>query len=114
MSIDNQVQRGAITVDHLSKSFGGVLAVNDVSLSVPAGSFFGIIGPNGAGKSTLLKALYGLVRISQGDVLIDGVSIGTNFKAESMVKRGIGYVPSLRMCSRLSRFERTSRSAPMQ
>jgi branched-chain amino acid transport system ATP-binding protein len=56
----------------LTKSFGGLTAVNAVSLAVKAGEAFAVIGPNGAGKSTLLNLLSGLMAPSAGDILLDG------------------------------------------
>jgi len=56
----------------LSRSFGGLRAVADVSLAVKAGNALGVIGPNGAGKSTLLNLIAGQLRPSTGSVLIDG------------------------------------------
>ncbi len=52
----------------------------------------GIIGPNGAGKSTLLKAIFGLLDVREGDVLLQGESI-VDLTAHELVSRGIGYVP---------------------
>ena len=51
-----------LSIRSLSKSFGGVQAVNDVSFEVGSGEFLAMIGPNGAGKSTSLRALYGLLK----------------------------------------------------
>ncbi len=59
----------------LGKSFGPLKALDDVALSVRAGSFHGLIGPNGSGKSTLLKALAGAHMPSTGQVLFDGTDI---------------------------------------
>lgn len=56
------------------------------------GELVGIIGPNGAGKSTLLKALFGLVPIRQGSVVLGGDEI-TNQRADKLVRRGVGFVP---------------------
>jgi branched-chain amino acid transport system ATP-binding protein len=56
----------------VTKKFGGVTAVNDVSWTAEAGAAVGIIGPNGAGKSTLLKLLAGVLRPDQGEVLFRG------------------------------------------
>src|SRR3954451_2130564 len=62
-----------VEIRGLSKSFGGVAAVNDVSFDVEAGRVTGFLGPNGAGKSTTLRALLGLVRPSSGTATFDGV-----------------------------------------
>jgi len=57
-----------LAVEHLSKSFGGVVAVNDVSFTVAAGEILSVIGPNGAGKSTLFKMICSFLRPSAGRV----------------------------------------------
>ena len=51
-----------IELIHLVKKFGGLVAVNDVTLTVPRGEFFAMLGPNAAGKTTTLKILAGLMR----------------------------------------------------
>ncbi|MFI6786183.1 ABC transporter ATP-binding protein [Nonomuraea sp. NPDC050383] len=70
----------------------GVNILNGSDLYVGDGELIGIIGPNGAGKSTLLKAMFGLVNIRSGTVLLKGEDI-TNMKAHQLVSRGVGYVP---------------------
>ncbi len=70
----------------------GVNILNGADLYCRPGELVGIIGPNGAGKSTLLKALFGLVRIHSGKVLLEGQEI-TNQRADVLVARGIGFVP---------------------
>ncbi|GAB3230391.1 ABC transporter ATP-binding protein [Glycomyces halotolerans] len=70
----------------------GVSILNGTDLYANEGELVGIIGPNGAGKSTLLKAIFGLVKISSGSVLLRGEKI-TNLKAHQLVPRGVGYVP---------------------
>lgn len=62
----------AVKVEHLSKSFGGRKAVDDVGFSLPEGSFLSVFGPNGAGKSTLLGMLATLSRPSSGTVCVNG------------------------------------------
>ena len=63
----------AIEVRHLSKRFGPVSAVDDLSFEVTQGSITGFVGPNGAGKSTTLRAILGLVRSDAGEALINGI-----------------------------------------
>jgi ABC-2 type transport system ATP-binding protein len=63
----------AISVQGLTKRFGSVTAVDDLSFDVPPGTITGFIGPNGAGKTTTLRAVLGLVRPTAGNALIDGV-----------------------------------------
>lgn len=70
----------------------GVDILNGCNLVCHPGELVGIIGPNGAGKSTLLKALFGLVTIRSGTVTLQGEDI-TNHRADSLVRRGVGFVP---------------------
>ena len=62
-----------IEVHNLSKSFGDVHAVQDLSFSVPAGEIFAFLGPNGAGKTTTIKMLTTLLRPSTGNIRLDGL-----------------------------------------
>ncbi len=64
-----------LEVAGLSKAFGGLRAVQDVSFTVRQGEVLGLIGPNGAGKTTLFNLLNGFVRPSSGAVLFDGRNI---------------------------------------
>ncbi|MBL8777197.1 MAG: ABC transporter ATP-binding protein [Acidimicrobiales bacterium] len=66
--------------------------LNGCDLHLADGELIAIIGPNGAGKSTLLKALFGLVKVSSGDVTFRG-EVVTGEPAHSLVAKGIGYVP---------------------
>jgi branched-chain amino acid transport system ATP-binding protein len=59
-----------LTVEHLTKRFGGLVAVNDASLSVPQGAIVALIGPNGAGKTTLFATIAGFLRPDGGRVLL--------------------------------------------
>lgn len=72
--------------------FPGVNILNGADLYAKDGELVGIIGPNGAGKSTLLKAIFGLVHINEGAVLLREEDI-TNLRADQLVKRGVGFVP---------------------
>jgi branched-chain amino acid transport system ATP-binding protein len=62
----------SLTVQHVSKAFGGFRALDDVSVDVGAGELFGVIGPNGAGKSTLFAVISGFQPSDSGQVLLDG------------------------------------------
>jgi len=68
---------GAVVLEvrNLSKAFGGLKAVQDVSLKVMAGEILGIIGPNGAGKTTLFNLLNGFIRPDAGEILLSGRNI---------------------------------------
>lgn len=69
----------AVSVEHLSKRYGNLLALNDVSLQVQEGEFFGLLGPNGAGKTTLISILAGLCRPDQGEAFIMGTNVQNHF-----------------------------------
>lgn len=64
-----------LEICQITKRFGGVTALNDVSFNVEKGSIFGLIGPNGAGKTTLFNVIAGVFRPTSGKVLINGVNI---------------------------------------
>ncbi len=79
-----------ITLDGISKSFGGTFAVKDISLTVGNGEIFGLVGPNGAGKTTTIRMLTGLLRPDKGKILIGAYDIvAESIKAKSI----LGYVP---------------------
>jgi Cu-processing system ATP-binding protein len=85
------VTNNPIEIRKLSKSFGDVIALTDVTLTVAQGEMFGLIGPNGAGKSTLFKLMLGLIRPSSGEMRVHGTpSGGHDFR---QVRRRIGYLP---------------------
>ncbi len=71
---DNATSR-VIQLDNVTKKFGRVTAVDDVSLSISQGEFMTIFGPNGAGKTTLLRLMSGLTRITDGAVTIHGLDV---------------------------------------
>src|SRR2546426_10702611 len=72
----------------LSRTFGGVHAVDRVDLAVAAGQAFGLIGPNGAGKTTLINLISGHLRADGGSVLLDGATV-TRLAPHELTARGI-------------------------
>src|SRR2546430_1734732 len=79
-----------IVLDRLSKSFGNVHAVHDLSLEIEAGSIFGFLGPNGAGKTTTMRMLCGLTHPTGGHATIEGADV---WKDRQRVRTKFGYVP---------------------
>jgi branched-chain amino acid transport system permease protein len=73
----------------LSKSFGGLRAVQDVSFDIAQGSILGIIGPNGAGKTTLFNLLNGFQKPDSGEVLLDGKNV-VGLKPHQLCDAGVG------------------------
>jgi branched-chain amino acid transport system ATP-binding protein len=70
----------------------GVNILNSTNLSADKGELIGIIGPNGAGKSTLLKAIFGLVKVREGSITLNGENI-TGLKPNQLVSKGVGFIP---------------------
>ena len=94
------VQGPAVLIQGLAKRFGAKIAVNQVHLAVPRGSFFGIVGPNGAGKTTLIRMATGLLRPDLGQVFVDGLDV---WRDPVAAKARIGILPDeRRMFERLS------------
>ena len=81
----------ALTVDHLTKSFGGRKAVDDVSFALPEGAFLSVFGPNGAGKTTLLRMLATLSRPTEGTVTLAGIDVK---EEPERVREAIGLIRS--------------------
>ena len=77
-----------LTLDRVTKRFGGLTAVREVSLTVAAGDLLGIIGPNGAGKTTLFHVISGYFRPDEGRVVFDGRDI-TGQPAHAISRRGL-------------------------
>jgi ABC-2 type transport system ATP-binding protein len=79
-----------IELENISKSFGGKKAVEDLSLTVKKGEFFGFLGPNGAGKTTTIKMMTGLLKPESGVAKICGLDVARNPEA---AKLKTGYIP---------------------
>jgi ABC-2 type transport system ATP-binding protein len=79
-----------IESQHLSKTYGNVTALDDVSLHVPRHSITGFLGPNGAGKTTLLKIMMGLARPTRGSARILGMDV---VRESIQVRQHVGYLP---------------------
>ena len=75
----------AIEIDALTKSFGNLTAVRDVSMTVRKGEYMGLLGPNGAGKSTMLKVITGMLRATSGTVTVNGIDCKEHRKAMAPV-----------------------------
>ncbi|HAP42476.1 MAG: ABC transporter ATP-binding protein [Spirochaetes bacterium GWD1_61_31] len=71
-----------VTVERLSKSYGAVKAVDDISFGIAEGSCFGLLGPNGAGKTTTIEIMEGITAPSGGRVLFRGQPLGADFKGK--------------------------------
>jgi len=82
----------SLQVKDVKAGYDHAQIIHGASLTVASGQLVAVVGPNGAGKSTLLKAIFGLLRVSSGDILLNGENI-TNAAPEALVKRGLAYVP---------------------
>ena len=92
-----------ITVRSVSKTFGNIKALEEVTFNIKKGEIFGILGPNGAGKSTIVNILNTLVRPDKGDVIIDGVNIKNDGETIKMI---MGVVPQeISLYEELSAYE---------
>jgi ABC-2 type transport system ATP-binding protein len=80
----------AISIQNISKNYGALQALDDVSLSIEEGEFFGLLGPNGAGKTTLISILAGLVVAERGEAAIMGANVQGAFR---QARRMLGVVP---------------------
>jgi ABC-type multidrug transport system ATPase subunit len=79
-----------IDVKHMSKAYGAVQALKDVSCRIEEGEIIGLLGPNGAGKTTMIKILTGYLQPDEGQVRVDGLDVLADTLA---VQQRIGYLP---------------------
>lgn len=79
----------SLVIEHLVKKYGDLVAVNDISLKVPKGSFFAFLGINGAGKSTTINVVCSILKKDGGKVYVDGKDLDTDFDS---IKNEIGVV----------------------
>lgn len=70
----------ALEIKNLTKKYGDKLAVDNISLKIPKGSFFGLLGPNGAGKSTTIHCITGIAQPTSGQILVDGTDVVIDYK----------------------------------
>jgi ABC-2 type transport system ATP-binding protein len=84
------VAGGGLQISSISKRFGDVRAVSDLSLDVPRGSLIGFLGPNGAGKTTTMRAVVGMVKLDGGTITWDGSPV------DDAVRARTGYMPQER------------------
>jgi branched-chain amino acid transport system ATP-binding protein len=78
----------ALQLESVTKSFGGVHAVSNVTMRVPRGQITGLIGPNGAGKSTIINLITGTLKLTSGQILLDGTDIAQE-EPDRVARRGI-------------------------
>ena len=76
-----------LVLENLSKSFEGVNAVNDVSLTVGKGDIYGFLGPNGAGKTTTIRMIMGIIHPDSGLISLNGKDIN------ALGRQNLGYLP---------------------
>jgi len=94
-----------LQVSNVTKKFGGLTAVDDLSFNVKKGTIHSIIGPNGAGKTTLVNMITGVYKVNSGTVFLDGADI-TNIATNKLVYRGICRTfQNLEICGNLTVLE---------
>ncbi len=84
----------ALRADGITAGYGGDPVIRKVGVRADAGTVVSVVGPNGSGKSTLLKAITGVLRLSAGQVRINGRDV-TGLAPEEMARAGVGYVPQV-------------------
>ncbi|MGK5065027.1 MULTISPECIES: ABC transporter ATP-binding protein [Janthinobacterium] len=91
-----------LTINNLSKSFGGVHAVQDVSFTVKEGNIHSVIGPNGAGKTTLFNLITGVYTPSKGEILLNGENVAA-MSPDALARRGMSRTfQNLQVCMNMT------------
>ena len=95
-----------LEIKNATKTYGEVRAVDDLTLSIPEGSFFGLLGPNGAGKSTLINVIGGLTKADSGSAMFGDIDIRTNpyraLKKIGIVQQELSFDPFLNVIESLT------------
>ena len=81
-----------LEIKDLYGGYGKITILNGTSFTIPRASITTVIGPNGAGKSTVFKAIFGLLNIHSGQILLDGMDV-TRSRPSQMIAHGVTYVP---------------------
>jgi len=89
MEITKKMTDNIIEVRNLTKKFGNFTAVNSINFGVRRGEILGFLGPNGAGKTTTIKMIIGLLKITAGEVVVDGMD---SVKFRKKIKEKLGYM----------------------
>ena len=76
-----------LKIKNLSKNYGGITGLSDVTLSLEGGKIIGLLGSNGSGKTTLIKIIAGILQPTSGSVRVDGLDVGTE------TKKIVSYLP---------------------
>ncbi len=94
-----------LTTTHVTKRFGGLVAVNDLSIEIPEKSIISIIGPNGAGKTTFFNCITGFYQIDEGDIIFQGQSI-SGLSTDRIARLGISRTyQNIRLFSNMTAIE---------
>lgn len=81
-----------VEISHLAKTYGGIKAVDDLSLRIDRGEIVAIVGPDGAGKTTAFRSICGLLHFDAGSITVAGLDVARDFEK---VKRHLGYMPQV-------------------
>ena len=84
----------SLRAEGVTAGYGAVPVIREISVAVGPSEIVAVIGPNGAGKSTLLKSLVGILRVTEGKVMLGAAEV-TNKPPEELARRGVGYVPQV-------------------